>query len=152
MNIIYFFKIYPPKRLYRMFWLSVAKLPMLPTFRAKILKLGGVKISGRCFVYSNVLIDSVAPERIHISEGVTITSGTKILTHYYDPSQKGRHFRIGDVYIEKDVFIGLNVLICNNITIGEGAVIGAGSIVTKNILPYQIWAGNPAKFIKERVC
>lgn len=36
------------------------------------------------------------------------------------------------------------------ITIGDGAVIGAGSIVTKDVGPYEIWAGNPARFIRKR--
>lgn len=35
-------------------------------------------------------------------------------------------------------------------TIGDGAVIGAGSIVTKDVGPYEIWAGNPARFIRKR--
>ena len=72
------------------------------------------------------------------------------MTHYLDPTSKGRRFRIGEVRIEDDVFIGVNVVICNSVTIGQGAIIGAGSIVTKDIPPYQVWAGNPAKFIKER--
>lgn len=36
------------------------------------------------------------------------------------------------------------------VTIGDGAVIGAGSIVTKDVGPYEIWAGNPARFIRKR--
>ena len=59
-------------------------------------------------------------------------------------------FRIGEVHIEDDVFIGVNVIICNSVTIGMGAIIGAGSIVTKDIPPYQVWAGNPARYIKDR--
>lgn len=77
-------------------------------------------------------------------------AGTKILTHYLDPSQPGVHFRRGEVHIEDDVFIGLNVCICSSVTIGKGAIIGAGSVVTKDIPPYQIWAGNPARYIKDR--
>lgn len=72
------------------------------------------------------------------------------MTHYLDPNQKGRIFRLGEVHIEDDVFIGLNVIICNSVTIGKGSIIGAGSVVTKDIPPYQVWAGNPARFIKER--
>lgn len=95
-------------------------------------------------------IDTVAPDMIYIGNNVAITSGTKILTHYLDPSKKGRIFRLGEVRIEDDVFIGLNVIICNSVTIGKGSIIGAGSVVTKDIPPYQVWAGNPARFIKER--
>lgn len=36
------------------------------------------------------------------------------------------------------------------VTIGKGAIIGAGSVVTKDIPPYQVWAGNPARYIKDR--
>lgn len=124
---------------------------MLPQHRAKILKLGGVNIKGRALIYGGVLIDTVAPYNVYIGNNVTITAGTKILTHYLDPSVKGRIFRMGEVHIEDEVFIGINVVICNSVTIGKGAIVGAGSIVTKDIPPYQVWAGNPARYIKDRV-
>lgn len=52
--------------------------------------------------------------------------------------------------IGNDVWIGDHVLIKAGVTVGDGAVIGMGSVVTKNIPPYEIWAGNPAKLIKKR--
>ena len=58
---------------------------------------------------------------------------------------------IEDVTIGDDVWIGGGVIILKGIRIGDGAIIGAGSIVTKSIPPYEIWAGNPAVFIKKRV-
>lgn len=137
--------------MWRKLWLCIAGLPMLPQHRAIILKLGGVKVKGRALIYGRVLIDTVAPYNVYIGNNVAITAGTKILTHYLDPSVKGRKFRIGEVHIEDDVFIGVNVIICNSVTIGKGAIIGAGSIVTKDIPPYQVWAGNPARYIKDRV-
>ncbi|MCC0777155.1 acyltransferase [Bacteroides faecis] len=97
-------------------------------------------------IYGSVGIDTVAPNKIFIGNNVPITA----LTHYLDPSRLGRMFRIGEVHIEDDVFIGVNVIICNSVTIGKGAIIGAGSIVTKDIPPYQVWAGNPARYIKDR--
>lgn len=54
------------------------------------------------------------------------------------------------VNIGNDVWIGVGVKIKDGIDIGDGAVIGAGSIVTKNIPSYEIWAGNPAHFIRKR--
>jgi len=54
------------------------------------------------------------------------------------------------VIIEDDVLISANVLIINGVTIGRGAVIGAGSVVTKEVPPYAIVAGNPAKIIRYR--
>ncbi len=56
----------------------------------------------------------------------------------------------GDIIIKDDVWIGQNVVISSGVTIGQGAVIGAGSVVTKDVEPYTIVAGNPAKFIKFR--
>lgn len=50
--------------------------------------------------------------------------------------------------VENNVSIGSNATILGNVTIGYGSIIGAGSIVTKNVPPYQIWAGNPAKMIR----
>jgi acetyltransferase-like isoleucine patch superfamily enzyme len=59
------------------------------------------------------------------------------------PSKKG-------IIIENDVWIGTNVTILSGVTIGNGAVVGAGSVVTKNIEPYSVVAGNPAKKVKSR--
>ena len=150
MNIKHFFEVYSPKRLWRKMCLGFASLPMLPQHRAKLLKLGGVNIKGHAMIYGDVKIDTVYPDAIFIEDGVRITTGTKILTHYLDPSIPGVHFRRGEVHIKKNVFIGVNVCICNSVTIGEGAIIGAGSVVTKDVPAYQVWAGNPARFIKNR--
>jgi len=56
----------------------------------------------------------------------------------------------GDVIIGHDVWIGYGAMILSGITIGNGAIVGAGALVTKNIGPYEIWAGNPAVFIRKR--
>ena len=52
--------------------------------------------------------------------------------------------------IGNDVWIGAKCNIKGGITIGDGAVIGMGSVVTKDIPPYEIWAGNPARCIRKR--
>lgn len=52
--------------------------------------------------------------------------------------------------IGNDVWVGCNSVICRNVHVGDGAVIGAGSVVTKNVEPYTIVGGVPAKPIKER--
>lgn len=56
----------------------------------------------------------------------------------------------GDVHIGSDVWVGSNVVILSGVTIGHGAVIGAGSVVSKNVLPYTIIGGNPARTIRRR--
>lgn len=54
------------------------------------------------------------------------------------------------VVIERDVWIGHGSIILDGVTVGEGSVVAAGSIVTKDVFPYSIYAGVPAKKIKDR--
>ena len=54
------------------------------------------------------------------------------------------------VIIESDVWIGARVIILPGVKIGKGCIIGAGAVVTKDIPPYSIVGGNPAKIIKGR--
>jgi chloramphenicol O-acetyltransferase type B len=56
----------------------------------------------------------------------------------------------GDVVIGNDVWIGTEAIIMSGVTIGDGAVVAARSVVTKDIEPYAIYAGNPARLIKKR--
>jgi len=57
--------------------------------------------------------------------------------------------KMAPVIIENKVWIGFNAAILKGVTIGEGSVIGAMSIVTKNIPPYSIVAGNPARILRD---
>lgn len=56
----------------------------------------------------------------------------------------------GKIIIGNDVWIGESVTIMSGITIGDGAIIGARSVVAKDIPAFEIWIGNPARFIRER--
>jgi virginiamycin A acetyltransferase len=56
------------------------------------------------------------------------------------------------VIIGNDVWVGHNVIIVGNVTVGNGAILAAGAIITKDVLPYTIVAGVPAKAIKKRFC
>jgi acetyltransferase-like isoleucine patch superfamily enzyme len=56
----------------------------------------------------------------------------------------------GDVHIGNDVWLGRGVTVLSGITISDGAVVAANSVVTKSIGPYEIWGGNPARYIKHR--
>ena len=83
---------------------------------------------------------------VHIHGGNHITDTVGI---YMDEVKKEAGSD-GIVRIEDDVWIGANAIILKGVHVGEGAVIGAGSVVTRDVEPYSIVAGNPAKFIKNR--
>jgi len=53
------------------------------------------------------------------------------------------------IKICSNVWIGMNCIILKGVIIGEGSIVAAGSVVTKNVLPWTIVGGNPAKVIKE---
>lgn len=56
----------------------------------------------------------------------------------------------GDIIVGNDVWFGYGCLIKNGVTIGDGAIIAAGAVVVKDVPPYSIAAGNPAKVVKMR--
>ena len=89
------------------------------------------------FVFSNHITDMFT----------TYPANTSLFSHGIgNPSSYSK----GDIIIKNDVWIGINCIILYGITIGNGAVIAAGSIVTKDVQPYAIVGGNPAKIIKYR--
>lgn len=82
----------------------------------------------------------VSPGTI-IGKNVSLRQNTTIGAKGFNGAEKSP-------VIEDDVTIGPNVCIIGDITIGKGAVIGAGAVVVKDVFPYDIVAGNPAKSIK----
>lgn len=98
-----------------------------------------------------------ATEGLHIGNGVAIGPEVMIMggDHKFDVAGKKMHqLKSGGenrvITIEDDVWIGGRVTILKGVTVGEGAIIGAGAIVTRNVSPYSIYAGNPARRIGVR--
>ena len=79
-------------------------------------------------------------------KGINHTPYNKAQNEYLNIQEK----KWGTTIIENDVWIGDGVVIIPGIKIGMGAVIGANSVVTKDVLPYTIVGGVPAKLIKIR--
>lgn len=97
---------------------------------------------------------------ISIAEGVNFMLGSnhdpKRVTTYLNFCveegifDNGGMLSNGNIVVGNDVWIGINAIIMDGVTIGDGAVIGAGAIVTKDVEPYAIVGGVPAKLIKKR--
>jgi chloramphenicol O-acetyltransferase type B len=68
----------------------------------------------------------------------------------YKNSSPIAYERKGDTVVGNDVWIGVEALILPGVKIADGAIIGARSVVTKNVGPYEVCAGNPAKLIRKR--
>lgn len=93
---------------------------------------------------------------LYIGNNVTISEGAKIYTHNHTVDKANIHWReqpirFSALRIEDDVWIGTNSVIlesCN--TIGRGAIVGAGAVVTKDVPPYAVVVGNPARVVKYR--
>lgn len=142
-------------KLFRYLFRLLSYCPMSGKMRWHFVKYLGVHFPKHknvsIFIGDRVTFDGVFPEEIEIGNHVHITTGCIILTHYLDTSNPGISWVKGHVRIEDDVFIGCNTVITKAVTIGKGSIIGAASVVTRDIPPYEIWGGNPAKFIKKRV-
>lgn len=99
----------------------------------------------------------ICHKSIKIGNDVKIGGGVSIYDtdfHSLDPeirkSKEDIKNRIEKPVVIKDnAFIGAHSIILKGVTIGENSIIGAGSVVTKSVPDNQIWAGNPAKFIRD---
>ena len=72
---------------------------------------------------------------------------------YQETSRPMREQRLtsrGDIVLEDDVWLGAHVCVMDGVTIGQGSIVGAGAVVTKDIPPYSIAAGVPARVIRTR--
>ena len=87
---------------------------------------------------------------IRTGNDVSIGPEAAILTLGHDPQSADFVDRGGDVVIGNRVWIAYRAIVLPGITIGDGAVVGAGAVVTKNVEPYAIVVGNPARKIGER--
>lgn len=99
----------------------------------------------------------IAHADITIGDNVKIGGGNCVYTSdFYSLNSELRrtgedlkHRKSAPVTIEHDAFIGALCIILKGLTIGENSIVGAGSVVTKSIPANEIWAGNPAKFIRK---
>ena len=85
----------------------------------------------------------------HNSHSVSWTQRSKDVSDWYRGEKDWTNVKRAPVLIGNKVWLGLNAIVLSGVTIGEGAIVGAGSVVTKDVPPWTIVAGNPAKIIRE---
>jgi virginiamycin A acetyltransferase len=86
----------------------------------------------------------------HLTEAIT-TYPFAIFGNGWENAMEGKTYPSkGNIVVGNDVWIGYNATILAGVTIGDGAIIGTNSVVTKDVEPYAIVGGNPAKLIKKR--
>lgn len=97
----------------------------------------------------------IVGDHVMVGPGVTVITGNhkidvvgKYLDEITDKEKDPDDDQ--DIVFEGDNWIGANVTILKGVTIGEGAVVAAGSVVTKDVEPYSIYGGVPAKKLKMR--
>jgi acetyltransferase-like isoleucine patch superfamily enzyme len=74
---------------------------------------------------------------------------TRLASHISDNDYNWKGLNL-KIIIEDDVWIGVGSIVLSGVTIGIGSIIAAGSVVTKDVEPYSIYGGNPAKKIRNR--
>lgn len=130
--------------------------PVLPRkLRPCLLRMMGCHVGKNVFVGDYVRVDASYSDLITIDDYAHVTSGCRLLCHQRDlrgyragDNAANLGYREGKIHIGKGCMIGMETMIMPGVTIGEGAIVGARSLVTKDIPPYCIAVGNPAKIIK----
>lgn len=122
-----------------------------------------IKIGSNSFIGAKTSI--ISSDAIRIGNDVLISWGCTLIDHdahslYWDKRKDDvAEWRQGrkdwsnvarrPIVIHDKAWIGFNSILLKGVTIGEGAVIGAGSVVTRDVAPYTLVAGNPAKLIRD---
>ncbi len=106
-------------------------------------------------VYIGAHVNIRSSRRIQIGHDVRIAQFVSLVGGQYRYKDRARlireqGFEEADVIVGDDVWLGVGVVVLGGVTVGTGAVVGAGAIVTKDLAPYAIAVGIPARVVGER--
>lgn len=142
--------------------------PVFRYYRSAVLRLWGAKIGRRCAFAASAKIwapwnlevgDYVAigpraeiydVDKIVMGSNITISQDSYLCTASHNISQLKKPLVTKSVKLADSTWISARAIVLPGVTIGEGAVVGAGSVVTKDVEPWTVVGGNPAKVIGKR--
>lgn len=117
-------------------------------WRARFFDPWGIKIGHNSIIGNDAMLDGRCG--ITIGNNVSISMGVWIWTMEHDPQDPGYGIKSGVVQIDDYAWISCRVVILPGVKIGRGAVVAAGAVVTKDVEPFSIVGGVPAKKIGTR--
>jgi len=120
-----------------------------PRFKNMIFRFIGLKIGKDCVISQYSKVDALLPNLITFEDHTAIGVSCNLITHTFRDRGEYRAFIYGPIRICKYARVASNVTITPGVTIGEGAVVASGSLVNKDVPPYTMVGGVPAKIIKE---
>jgi acetyltransferase-like isoleucine patch superfamily enzyme len=138
------------KRILKLFARLVPGLDL----RANLWRLAGYTIGSPVYIGEDLIIvdTQYMKPQVFIGNGVTIAQRVTLVTSSGAPDSKivYKAFgpEVGPITIQDGAWIGVGVIILPNVTIGRSAIVGAGAVVTKDVPPYTVVVGVPARPIK----
>ncbi|RJS74833.1 acyltransferase [Candidatus Bathyarchaeota archaeon] len=122
-------------------------------FRCSLLRKSGVKIGRNVYIGFLVMVDGEYPEYIEIEDEASIGPGVILMAHSGASPFHQRLKLYGEkpkkVKIERGAWLAAGSVILPGVTIGEGAIVTAGSVVSRDVPPYTVVGGHPARPLKK---
>ncbi len=137
-------------------WSRKSEILTLFISRPKVWRLTGAKVGKNVSITLGAYYDVGNAHLINIEDNVGISNFSILICHKRDMTKyfKGDQildtpFILAPIHLKKGSYIGMGAMVMPGVTVGEGAIVGARSLVTKDVPPWTIVAGVPAKIVGE---
>lgn len=108
-----------------------------------------LEIGDHSWIGEGVWLDNLVP--ISLGNHVCVSQGAYFCTGNHDWSDAAFAYKLGEIHVQDGAWIGARATLLPGIRVGNHAVIAGGAVLTKDALPYTVYAGNPAAPVRKRV-